>query len=96
MKAFLYEPNKLVYFHCPGCDSLHAFDPARWEFFNGDMEKPTVRNSILCTWDEQGTKKCHSYITDGFIKFETDSTHHLSGQTVELPDLNDQNFQILS
>jgi hypothetical protein len=30
---------------------------------------------------------CHSYVTDGNIMFLPDSTHHLSGQTVPLPDL---------
>lgn len=29
---------------------------------------------------------CHSYVTDGKIQFLSDSTHKLSGQTVDLPD----------
>ena len=29
---------------------------------------------------------CHSFITDGKIQFLSDCTHHLRGQTVELPD----------
>lgn len=29
---------------------------------------------------------CHSYVTDGKIQFLTDSTHALSGQTVEIPN----------
>ena len=35
------------------------------------------------------TKKpyiCHSFITDGQIRFLEDSTHALAGQTVELPE----------
>lgn len=30
---------------------------------------------------------CHSYVTDGRIQFLPDSTHSLSGQTVDLPEL---------
>lgn len=31
---------------------------------------------------------CHSYIVDGKIQYLTDCTHHLAGQTIELPDVN--------
>lgn len=30
---------------------------------------------------------CHSFVTDGSIRFLPDSTHELAGQTVELPEL---------
>lgn len=81
-------------FHCPGCGCSHGFSKA-WSF-NGDFEKPTVKPSILVTWEDfidhndhaKGTKKyrCHSFITDGKIRFLNDCTHALAGQTVELPD----------
>lgn len=29
---------------------------------------------------------CHSFVTDGRIQFLADSTHHLAGQTVDLPE----------
>lgn len=29
---------------------------------------------------------CHSFVTDGKIQFLADSTHKLSGQTVDLPE----------
>lgn len=32
---------------------------------------------------------CHSYVTDGKIQFLSDSTHSLSGQTVNLPNWRD-------
>jgi hypothetical protein len=36
---------------------------------------------------EPGTEAtCHSFVTDGRIQFLGDSTHHLAGQTVDLPD----------
>ena len=31
-------------------------------------------------------KICHSFVTNGMIRFLDDSTHHLKGQTVELDD----------
>lgn len=31
---------------------------------------------------------CHSFVTEGRIQFLADSTHSLSGQTVDLPDLS--------
>lgn len=48
-----------------------------------------------CTWcDEDGQPSgfacviCHSFVRDGNIQFLSDSTHHLSGQTVPLPDFD--------
>lgn len=32
---------------------------------------------------------CHSFIRDGKIQFLSDSTHELTGQTVDLPDYED-------
>lgn len=32
--------------------------------------------------------RCHSYVTDGRIRFLNDSTHALAGQTVDLPDID--------
>lgn len=29
---------------------------------------------------------CHSFVTDGRIQFLSDCTHHLAGQTVDLPE----------
>lgn len=80
-----------VYFHCPGCGSLHAFSPYQWQFFNWDMNKPTVRESIMVN---RGERQCHSYITDGFIRFEPDTTaHSLGGQQMELPDLSEEELK---
>ncbi len=81
-----------VYFKCPGCNELHAFNPQVWDHFNGDTEKPTAYPSILVTAGKlHGV--CHSFITDGFIRFEPDSTHSLSGQTVELPHLTEDDLK---
>lgn len=42
-----------VSFKCPGCNDIHDLpfkpgEPSGWEF-NGDVEKPTIRPSILTT-----------------------------------------------
>lgn len=78
---------------CPGCKCIHGMN-AGWSF-NGDLERPTFKPSIRVRgtdWDGKvpgkGIKKtvCHSFVTDGRIKFLDDSTHELAGQTVDLPD----------
>lgn len=33
---------------------------------------------------------CHSFVTDGRIQFLGDCTHALAGQTVDLPDLDEE------
>lgn len=33
---------------------------------------------------------CHSFVTNGKIQFLSDSTHALAGQTVDLPDLDEE------
>lgn len=88
-----------VWIWCPGCETHHilAVDApnslnARWTF-NGDFEKPTFSPSLLVRW-EHVKHVCHSFITDGFINFLQDSTHKLSGQNVELPDVDISDFQI--
>lgn len=82
-------------FDCPGCKCSHWFtskDYTRgiihWDF-NGNMEKPTVNPSILVNRGGVNVNMpiCHSFIKDGFIQFLNDCTHHLAGQTVELPEL---------
>lgn len=38
-------------------------------------------------------KQCHSYVTDGHIRFLNDCSHALAGQTVDLPELEEQEAQ---
>jgi len=84
-------------FHCPGCKCSHWFSttgrtPAnpkevreqfKWTF-NGDLDKPTVRASILVRSGKNGSNVCHSFITDGQIKYLSDCTHELKDKTVFL------------
>ena len=79
-----------LHFWCPGCDGVHGItyvprdSNAGW-YWNGDPVKVTITPSILV---QGGLRNgvCHSFVTDGYIRFLDDSTHKLSGQTVELPD----------
>lgn len=79
-------------FFCPGCQSKHAVNlkgsKSVWTY-NNDPKKPTFSPSLLVTYDGKDNalpRVCHSFIADGMIKFLPDSTHHLSGKTVEIPD----------
>lgn len=71
-------------FQCPGCGNLHGFD-SRWTW-NGDEEKPTISPSIL-VYQNDPTKRCHSFVRDGMIQFLSDCGHALVGQTVPLEDI---------
>lgn len=51
-------------------------------------------DQCYCTWDRKDQDEfadlkcgiCHSFVTDGRIRFLPDSTHELAGQTVDLPE----------
>ena len=76
--------------HCPACGCGHLFDD-RWTF-NGNMDKPTFRASMLVYEHPYGDgvrPRCHSFVTDGRIEYCSDSGHELAGQIVELPDWNE-------
>lgn len=79
---------------CPACKCGHMFD-SRWEF-NGDMDRPTFRPSMLVHEHKFGNRirpACHSFITNGFITFLDDCGHELAGQQVELPDWDEMEKQ---
>ena len=90
-------PN-LLSFHCPACGYGHAVavngrtmpnsegKPVSWTW-NGSYEKPTFAPSLLINREKQGGYPlCHSFVTDGKIKFLNDCTHRFAGQTVEMED----------
>lgn len=76
--------------HCPACKHAHVFD-SRWTF-NGDQDKPTFKPSYLQYGNEKNRietngrygHRCHSFVTDGEIKFLGDCTHDMKNQTVKL------------
>ena len=51
------------------------------DLFNSSLISPSFTPSIL----KRGETVCHSYVKNGQIKFFADSTHDLTGQTVDLP-----------
>lgn len=93
VRLFLCNSDEKIWeFKCPGCGKMHQFwerwngGKAAWKF-NGDAEKPTVTPSIL-TWRSGQNCRCHSFISEGRIRFLPDSEHILVGKTVDLPDLD--------
>jgi hypothetical protein len=94
------EGNGLM-FMCPGCNDRHSIyhgdgPGPRWAW-NGNAEKPTFTPSVLVTREAvpnapddmaewRTERRCHSFVTDGQIQFLSDCTHHLAGQTVDLPN----------
>jgi hypothetical protein len=62
---------------------------AGW-FWNGDVNKPTVAPSVLrCSHprhEQPDSPRCHVFIREGKLMFMVDSTHHLAGHTVEIPE----------
>lgn len=56
--------------------------------WNGDIDKPTLRPSVLTSNDRLGLR-CHTWINDGMAVFLDDTTHELRGQTINLLPLED-------
>ncbi|WP_080839959.1 DUF6527 family protein [Cohnella massiliensis] len=73
-------------FECPGCGCMHYADD-RWQF-NGNVEAPTFSPSIKVEVGRYPDPPdiCHSFVRDGKIQYLNDCTHELKGQTVELPN----------
>lgn len=77
-------------FQCPGCKYGHSVrikGPGTCWTWNNDPNKPTVSPSLLVAPTDPD-RRCHSFVTNGFIKFMDDSYHKLAGQVVPLPDFN--------
>jgi hypothetical protein len=79
--------QKVLWFHCPGCENAHGFHVPQWNW-NGSMDAPTFTPSLLCNGSDPKSR-CHSFVTDGKIQFLLDCHHKLAGQTVEIPDWED-------
>lgn len=76
--------DELYAFHCPGCEYGHHVAVPRWTW-NGSYDRPTVTPSLLVNSHDPASR-CHSFITDGQIRFLADCFHGLAGHTVDLPD----------
>lgn len=55
--------------------------------WNGCVEKPTLRPSILNDFRPHNSLRCHTWITDGQVIFLDDCTHELRGKTLDLLDV---------
>lgn len=78
------------WFWCPGCKMHHSFD-ARWSY-NGNADSPTFTPSLLVQYPwgpDQIECRCHSFVTEGKIKFLGDCTHELKDTTVEIPEFKE-------
>lgn len=79
--------GKLYLFHCPGCEFDHPFEVeapnGRGWSWNGSLVNPTFSPSLLVDHPE---RRCHSFVSDGKIRFLSDCYHRLAGETVDLPD----------
>lgn len=83
-----------IWIDCPGCGITHGLcifntSPGPLWGWNGSLESPTFTPSLLCNGDYPESR-CHSFITDGKIQFLSDCYHSLAGQTVELPEYDQQ------
>ena len=71
-------------FWCPGCDMAHQVvvaGPGAWGW-NGNVHRPTFTPSILVHLSVRGAGddgRCHSFVTDGVIRFLDDCSHQLRG-----------------
>ena len=97
--------DRWLLFWCPGCATIHrpriAGEGRPMWTWNGDRDTPTLSPSVV-TWfgpmttlpagrlDAGKVYVCHLVLTEGRIRFLDDCTHTLTGQTVDLPDLEDQ------
>ena len=81
-------------FWCPACNDEHYVYTShpgetgpRWEF-NNKPEAPTFSPSINITTNHpKKARRCHLYITDGFLRYMSDSQHILAGHTVKMEEV---------
>ena len=76
-------------FWCPGCECSHHLETGKdqrvhWEW-NGSMVKPTASPSLLIRGGGKPKDyRCHLHIREGALKFCSDSSHALAGETVPM------------
>lgn len=78
--------NRRWTFFCPGCQSKHTISE-KTHHFNGDVDYPTLSPSVI--YNAEGYR-CHFYISDGHIQYLTDCTHIMAGQTLDLPNIDNE------
>lgn len=89
---------------CPATGWLRIPRDGRWSF-NGDYQHPTFSPSLNQTVGLPGesieqvragrvAERNHCFVRDGRIEYLPDCTHHLAGQTVELPPLTEAELSL--
>ena len=84
----LNRPGQYI-FYCPGCENNHTVATGLGgHVLTGSKDKPTIKPSVLSEADDDyNVPRCHSWVTNGKIRFLYDCTHRLAGKTVDLPPL---------
>ena len=82
--------GKQYAFWCPGCNGAHVVNES-WGFNYDFNDKPTFTPSILVNRNRANPTAhvCHSFITNGMIRFLNDCTHELAGKEMPLPEFED-------
>lgn len=87
-------------FWCPGCDEPHGvwienpneLTNAKWDW-NKSLTSPTFKPSIFVNapgqYHNPAQPSCHSFVTNGEIRFLSDCSHDLAGKTVPLPPVDE-------
>ena len=84
-----------LFFRCPGCDMVHGISTGkgpgpRWGY-NGNAEAPTFTPSLLVrTTAAPDGRSVMTPEDEAEYEFLGDCTHSLAGQTVDLPDWEDE------
>jgi hypothetical protein len=97
-RAEFWDDGRILAIMCPACKWEHPVGlvpgtSPSWTF-NGSLDRPTLAPSLLVRWERSdGLKICHSFVRDGRIQFLSDCTHALAGQTVDLPEIVEDEAQ---
>lgn len=88
---------------CPACEaddggSGHLFavkmgDGSPGWSFDGNFERPTFAPSMLARsliGSHRRELRCHSFVRNGNIEYLGDCTHAMKGQTIPLPEFDDE------
>lgn len=83
---------------CAGCLEIHHVQVrgpkqgASWGW-NGSTSKPTLTPSILKAIEGNNPIRCHSFVSDGVVRFLGDCGHNLAGQRVAMIPANADPFE---
>lgn len=78
--------SETVQFRCAACEEFHTVKvgPNHLHGCNMDLNNPTIQPSVRI---EDGEDVCNTWIVNGTITWENDSTHERKGLYEELPEI---------